>query len=74
MTFIDILNGAKPYKENVIITTYERGQIIGVPYRQADGEQLGYIIKIDEHTQETVYNDEIESMIVGELLIQRRTA
>jgi hypothetical protein len=77
MTFSDILDAAMYSGEKLIITTKERGQIIGIPHSvddfQTDDMRFGYFIDIDEHTQDTVYVDEIASITVGELIIVNRT-
>ena len=76
MTFADILDSAMYNSEKLIITTKERGQIIGVPHSiddfQTDDERFGYFIDIDEYTQDTAYIDEIVSIMIGELAIHCR--
>ena len=73
MTFVDILDIAMYSGKKLIITTKERGQIVGVPHSiddfQTDEERFGYFIDIDEHFQKTAYIDEIVSITAGDLII-----
>jgi len=59
----DILDAAIYSGDELIITTKERGQIIGVPHSvdefDTDPDRLGYFIMIEPHLGDTVYLDEI---------------
>jgi len=59
----DILDSALYSGDELIITTRERGQIIGIPHSvdefDADPDRLGYFIMIDPHLGDTVFLDEI---------------
>jgi hypothetical protein len=63
MTFVDILDIAMYAGTRLIITTKERGQVIGIPYRtdefETDEERFGYVIDISPHWMDTVFIDEI---------------
>jgi len=78
MTFVDILDAAMYGGQKLIISTKERGQIIGVPHSiddfETDENRFGYVIRTGEHEVDTAYIDEIVSIIAGELIIQFKHA
>jgi hypothetical protein len=72
MSFVDILDDAMYAGTKLIITTKERGQIIGVPHRtdefETDEERFGYVIDISPHWMMTVFIDEITEITTSPVL------
>ena len=72
MSFVDILDDAMYRETELLITTKERGQIIGVPssvdYYDTDDERFGYFIRIGEHLLDNVFIDEITEIITADTL------
>ena len=69
MTFGDILDVAMYAGTKLIITTKERGQIVGIPHRtdefESDENRFGYVIDISPHWMDTVFIDEITEIVTS---------
>jgi hypothetical protein len=75
-TFVNILDDAMYNGISLVIVTKERGIISGVPHSiddfESDEDRFGYYIRVGEHDLTTAYIDEIESIMIGELVINCR--
>jgi len=67
--FVNMLDDAMYAGTKLIITTKERGKIIGVPHSvdhfDTDDDRWGYVIEIGEHLVDTAYIDEITEIVTS---------
>ena len=75
-TFVNILDDAMYNGIKLAILTKERGTITGIPHSiddfESDEDRFGYYVRVGEHELITAYLDEIESIVIGDLIINCR--